>query len=431
MFTMSLQQQNNSNPTTSRKANRASKRKQWSDESMIGAMQAVADGLSITAAAREYGVPRTTLQDRVLGKVPHGKKPGPKRYLNELEEKKLSEFLVETAAVGYGKSRAEIMAIAEKTVKKKAEETPTTEDTTKKGLRKDKITHGWFDSFMKRHPYLSLRKGDATAIDRMNAVTPAAINHYFDLLKEVLDKYKLMQYPGQIYNVDETGLAYEHRPQKIVTLKGQQKVRCCTTSNKSQTTVVACVNAIGQAIPPYVIYDAKTLNPGWMQGGVPGTAYTRSPNGWIDTDLFHLWIKDHFLQYAVSRRPLLLILDGHSTHYQPATVQYAKDNEIIMLCLPPHSSHATQPLDTAVFNPLKRNWSEAVHKYLAENPGKVVTKYSFSPLLKETWEKTMIANNICAGFRNSGIYPFNRDKVQPTVLNTLQEDKTESKQLAS
>ena len=419
------------NPTANRKANRASKRTQWSDESMVGAMQAVADGLSITGAAREYHVPRTTLQDRVLGKVVHGTKPGQQRYLNEVEEKKLSEFLVEAAAVGYGKSRAEIMAIAEKTVKKKAEETPITDDTTKNkgGLRKDKISPGWFNGFMKRNPYLSLRKGDATAIDRMDAVTPAAINHYFDLLKEVLDESKLMKFPGQIYNVDETGLAYEHRPQKLVTLKGQKKVRCRTSNNKSQTTVVACVNAIGQAIPPYVIYDAKTLNPGWMQGGVPGTAYTRSPNGWIDTELFHLWIKDHFLQYAVSRRPLLLILDGHSTHYQPATVQYAKDNGVVMLCLPPHSSHVSQPLDTSVFNPLKRNWNDAVHKFLAKNPGRVVTKYSFSPLLKEAWEKTMIAKNICAGFRNSGIYPFNRDKVQPIVLNNLQDDKTESKLL--
>ena len=107
--------QSTSNPITNTKApNRASKRKQWSEESMVGAMQAVADGSSITGAAREHGVPRTTLQDRVLGNVIHGRNPGPKRYLNEAEEKKLSEFLVETAAVGYGKSRAEIMAIAEK-----------------------------------------------------------------------------------------------------------------------------------------------------------------------------------------------------------------------------------------------------------------------------------------------------------------------------
>ena len=48
---------------------------------------------------------------------------------------------------------------------------------------------------MKRQPYLSLRKGDATAHDRMDAITPAAIKHYFDLLKEVLEKNKLMDAP--------------------------------------------------------------------------------------------------------------------------------------------------------------------------------------------------------------------------------------------
>ena len=126
---------------------------------MIGAMKAVAEGTSITGAAREHGVPRTTLQDRVLGKVTHGTKPGPKRYLNEVEEKKLLEFLVETAVLGYGRSRGEIVAIVE-------------------GKYYNKISHGWFDCFMKRLPYLSLRKGDATGHDRMDAITPAAIKHY-------------------------------------------------------------------------------------------------------------------------------------------------------------------------------------------------------------------------------------------------------------
>ena len=89
-------------------------------------------GTSISGAAREYGVPRTTLQDWVLGKVTHGTKPGQKHYLNEVEE--LSEFLVETTALGYGRSKGEIMAIAEGITKKKGT------------LRKNKILHGWFDS---------------------------------------------------------------------------------------------------------------------------------------------------------------------------------------------------------------------------------------------------------------------------------------------
>ena len=29
----------------------------------------------------------------------------------------------------------------------------------------------------------------------------------------------------------------------------------------------------------------------------------------------------------------------------------------------------------------------------------------------------MLSNNICAGFRNAGIYPLIRDKVRPTIEN--------------
>ena len=68
-------------------------------------------------------------------------------------------------------------------------------------------------------------------------------------------------------------------------------MKCRTSGNKAQTTVVACINAIGQAIPPYVIYNAKTLNPEWMKDGPPGTKYAHSENGWIDTELFELWFK--------------------------------------------------------------------------------------------------------------------------------------------
>ena len=97
-------------------------------------------------------------------------------------------------------------------------------------------------------------------------------------------------------------------------------------------------------------------------------------------------------------------------------MHYAKDNEI-MFCLPPHSTHASQPLDMAVFNPLK---GMMLYMHFC-NPGKVVTKYNFPqynfpPILKEAWEKTMTTANICSGFRSAGIYPFNREKVQPIVL---------------
>ena len=81
--------------------------------------------------------------------VTHGVKPGPKPYLTMEEETKLAEFAVETASVGCGKTRSEIMAVAENVARKKGT------------LRKDRITDGWFEKFMKRQSCLSLCKGDA------------------------------------------------------------------------------------------------------------------------------------------------------------------------------------------------------------------------------------------------------------------------------
>ena len=57
--------------------------------------------LSVRLAAEEYGVPRSTLNDKVSGKVPVQAKSGRKAYLTDEEEDRLVEFLVGCASVGY------------------------------------------------------------------------------------------------------------------------------------------------------------------------------------------------------------------------------------------------------------------------------------------------------------------------------------------
>jgi len=59
--------------------------------------------LKSTAAAVKHGVPRSTLNDRLSGRVIHDTKPGPKPYLTTAEEKELAEQLIEAASLGYGK----------------------------------------------------------------------------------------------------------------------------------------------------------------------------------------------------------------------------------------------------------------------------------------------------------------------------------------
>jgi len=166
------------------------------------------------------------------------------------------------------------------------------------------------------------------------------------------------------------------------------------------------VSASGHALPPFVIFDTKGLNPEWTKGEVVGTTYGLSAKGWVDTELFKGWLVNHFLKYAVGGRPLLLILDGHSSHYQPELIKYVKENEVLV-CLPPHTTHKTQPQDTSVLRSLKQNWSQVCHKFFQTNPGRVITKYDFSTLINQSRGQTMVPNVIISGFKQSGIYPFN------------------------
>ena len=126
--------------------------------------------------------------------------------------------------------------------------------------------------------------------------------------------------------------------------------------------MIACVSATGHAIPPYVIFDAKGMNYEWMKGEVPGTRYGLSDTGWVDTELFKGWLVKHLLKHSVVGRPLFLVLDGHSTRYQPDTIKFACQNGVIMMCLPPHTTHESQPLDASVF---KHN---ACHNFVQRNP---------------------------------------------------------------
>ena len=91
---------------------------------------------------------------------------------------------------------------------------------------------------------------------------------YLKYLEETLKGNDLMNCPGQIYNVDETSIPLDQKPPNVIAKRGQRKVRYRVSGNKKQITVVGCINAAGQAIPPFV---ARCLHHDWTDGEMPGT----------------------------------------------------------------------------------------------------------------------------------------------------------------
>ena len=380
------------------------KRKLWPDESMEAAMSSVTKGqMSANKAADLFGVPRSTLKDRLSGRVVHGTKPGPKPYLTRDEEQELSTYLIKASSMGLGKTRRDVKCIVGSFVKNKGT------------LKSSTVSNGWWEKFLKRNPALSLRSGDSTAGVRLDAMSVENMKAYFDLLEEVYNEFDFQNHPEAIYNMDETGVPLEPRPPKVVARRGEKKVRCRTSVQKAQITVIGCGSATGQILPPFIIFAAKKLNHLWMKDEVIGSRYRVSDKGWVDQGLFYSWLKNHFLPNAASHRPLLLLLDGHSSHFEPKSIEFARENNIIIFCLPPHTTHECQPLDVGLFGPLKKYWREECHKFYQGNASLLITKLNFNRVFRTAWMKAVSPSNVSGGFRKSGVFPFNRDAV--TVLN--------------
>ena len=123
------------------------------------------------------------------------------------------------------------------------------------------------------------------------------MDRYFHLLKQTLVQNSLLDKPRLIFNCDETGLPLAPKSPKVVAKKGQKDLSQVTSDKKSQISVLTCVNAAGDCVPPFVIFNRK-MREEYAFGEVPNTYYGCSKNGWMDLELFRDWFVSHFLTYA-------------------------------------------------------------------------------------------------------------------------------------
>ncbi|XP_033755666.1 uncharacterized protein LOC117338421 [Pecten maximus] len=143
-----------------------------------------------------------------------------------------------------------------------------------------------------------------------------------------------------------------------------------------------------------------------FQGMPPGARVCISPNGWIDSELFETWVTEHFLKHIPAVRPVLLLLDGHSTHVRLEVVMKCKENAIILFALPPHTTHKLQPLDRGCFKPLKEHYKIECKDFMEKNPRRVVSRFVFGKLFGAVYTKSLCPSTIINAFSKCGVFPF-------------------------
>lgn len=106
--------------------------------------------------------------------------------------------------------------------------------------------------------------------------------------------------------------------------------------------------------------------------------------------------------------PIVLKLDGFGAHQCLDLIELAKNNFVELLIPPPHTSHITQELDLAVFGPVKGLWGIAAARWLSNNrEGNITVKVLITLLATVVWPGAVTVANVQAGFRATGISPYN------------------------
>ncbi|TGZ53738.1 Uncharacterized protein DBV15_12772 [Temnothorax longispinosus] len=185
----------------------------------------------------------------------------------------------------------------------------------------------------------------------------------------------------------------------MIARKGARSVYKVVNGNEKEClTVLFMVNAAGVMAPPMVMY--------WYQR-IPASVARNVPKE--NNDEF----------------PVVLYVDGHSSHCTMPLSEFCRDHQIELIALYPNATHILQPLDVAVFHPLKSSWKITVNKWRLDHDGDRLTKDKFAPVLKTAIDSMDLTGTIIRGFASCGLFPFSANAVDFDVLRKgLKERKS-------
>ncbi|CAI6355815.1 unnamed protein product [Macrosiphum euphorbiae] len=343
--------------------------------------------MTVSFSARLYRIPRTTLYDHINER--RGMKSttkGRNTALSPAIEKSLAQSLTIMEKYGHGLSRTEVLTLVGNYY--------VNDNNLVTPFKGGYPGHDWWIGFSSRHK-LSLKKPQVVENARKKACDPFIIYNYFYLLWETMTDLGIVNRPDRIWNLDETSFCLDPSKTKTVGPIGQPSTRTTHGSGRDNTSVLMACSA-------------------------DDTTYAATSNGWMEREVFVNYFEKSFLKTTnpSPANPILLIYDGHSSHVDLKLVEIARNNNVTIILLPPHSSHLLQPMDLSVFKSIKTVWDQRLCSWNRSHQGQKLPKQDLSRIICSNWAQldTKIIEN---GFRKAGIYPFNRNAVNKSKFDPI------------
>ena len=188
----------------------------------------------------------------------------------------------------------------------------------------------------------------------------------------------------------------------LEALKSGQVKYACEDGSREFISLLACICADGTALPPSLVYkgDSRSLQDTWLEDWTPEHTchFALTPNGWSCNALGLDWLTNVFDRYTREKsgnRRRLLIVDGHSSHVNLAFINACDRLCILLMILPPHTTHRLQPLDVSLFRPLATYYTNGLNKMLFDSLGLVLmSKRRFFQVFWPAWRQAFCEKNV-------------------------------------
>ncbi|KIM22032.1 hypothetical protein M408DRAFT_324190, partial [Serendipita vermifera MAFF 305830] len=381
---------------------------EYTEDDVQMALKACSDknpgAMLIAEAARQFNIPPQTLSHRTRGiqsrKVAHQYQ----QLLTAVQELALARFCQARGWRGEPVDLVELRQLA-------------------KELCGHKVGDKWHLSFMKRHPEIKRRWAKGGESKRANALNRYNTASFYAELQKAREGIG----SKCIWNCDEKGILENGGAirRRVVVGSDQKDPKVTADESRKMVTIIECVSAAGAAIGPLVIHEGAEKDGEWIRANPCGSGLAASPNGWTNSEVAYEWLVEIFdPQTAVyakgSKR--LLILDGHISHCSLKFILYAARKNIVVLLLPPHTTHRLQPLDVGVFGPLSHAWKKVVKDLSAK--GYLIRKNNLISAYSVARKQALTKDIICAAFKRCGIEPFDpsvitEEDVAPAERNAI------------
>ena len=402
----------------------------YTHEQLTNAFNAVKEeGLSVTNAAKTYGIPRSTLYDKIHNRTSiEVQRKGPAPLISNEDEKKLADYLLQMSNLGYTFSLTELIDLASELAHRKGK------------LDEDcKLSRRWHKSFRQRWPMLEKVFGSIKTHDKaksqqkkkdkedtarksarrgvkdvyvkpLNESAYITLENYFTELRLLMHRYGVIGKPGRVYCIDEVAIQYESGCPKAKPIKSLHNV-IMSRSEYTVISVMGCGNAMGTSIPPFLIYPGTRLSEELLKGKFPGVQATLTSNGKTDYNTFRTFLETHFVEHALlgmnKTPPVLVLYDGNKSKVDPDTIEWAKSRNIILFVLPPGSASLTQPLEKGCFTHFKELFTHEVRLFRELTGADTITKGDICRLVSQVYPQAFNVRNLVDSFEEAGIFPLN------------------------